>query len=89
MNQTEIDDIIAEFREKVCDNISDEEAAEVVSLCVRKIEITGQKEDYMKLLLPDELKNYVIRRAINATTFLRQMEKEGLICVKCVEATHA
>lgn len=88
MDQEEVDRIVQEFRETVCD-ISDEEADGVINLCKRKIALTGQKDDYMKLLLPDELKNYLFRRAVNATTILRQMEKEGIICVQCVGAAHA
>ena len=72
-------EIISEFRENVCD-ISDEEAEKVVDLCIRKIKLTGQPEEYLELLLPDELKNYVFRRAVNATTLLRQMEKR---CREC------
>lgn len=88
MSREEIEGIVDSFRNEVCD-ISDEEAGEVIRLCERKIEITGQAEDYMKLLLPDELRNYIFRRAVNATTELRQMVKEGLICVQCVGVIHA
>ena len=88
MRQEETDSIVQEFRETVCD-ISDDEAGEVIDLCKRKIALTGKTDDYMKLLLPDELKNYVFRRAVYATTILRQMEKEGMICVQCVGAIHA
>lgn len=88
MSREEIVNIVSDFRKNVCD-ISDEEVQEVVNICIRKIEITDQPEEYMKLLLPDELKNYVFRRAVNATTAHRQMEKEGVICVQCVGAIHA
>lgn len=88
MSQEEIKEIVDNFRNEVCD-ISNEEVDEVIRLCERKIEITGQPKDYMKFLLPDELRNYIFRRAVNATTMLRQMEKEGLICVQCVGAIHA
>lgn len=88
MSQEEIAEIVDSFRNEVCD-ISDEEVEEVLALCRRKIRITGQKENYMKLLLPDELKNYIFRRAVNATTALRRMEKEGVICVQCAGAIHA
>lgn len=88
MSREEIAEVVNSFRNEVCD-ISDEEVEEVLRLCRRKIEITGQKESYMKLLLPDELRNYIFRRAVNATTMLRQMEKEGLICVQCAGVIHA
>lgn len=88
MSREEIAEIVEKFRNEVCE-ISDEEVKEVVRLCERKIEITGQPKDYMKLLLPDELRNHIFRRAVNATTILRNMEKEGIICVQCVGAIHA
>ncbi len=80
MNKAEI---IAEFRKNVCD-ISDEEVEDIVSLCIRKMKLTGQPEEYLELLLPDELKNYVIRRAVNTATFLRQTEKGCTGCVAYV-----
>lgn len=83
MSREEIGNIVSDFRKNVCD-ISDEEAQEVVNICIRKIEITGQPEEYMKLLLPDELKNYVFRRAVNAMTLLRQMEKRCSECAASV-----
>lgn len=83
MEQEEVDRIVQEFREMVCD-ISDEEVNGVINLCKRKIALTGQKDDYMKLLLPDELKNYLFRRVVNATTILRQMKKEDTMCAKYV-----
>ena len=86
MSQERIAEIVADFRKNICE-ISDEEVEEVLKLCRRKMEITGKEDGYLKLLLPDELKNHVFRRAINATTMLRQMEKEGLLCVQCVGVT--
>lgn len=83
MSQAEIEEIVSEFRKSTY-NISDEDVEDVLDLCRRKIEITGQSEDYMRLLLPDELKNHCCRMAVNATTILRRMEKERLICVQCV-----
>lgn len=80
MRQTKIESIVAEFRQNVCD-ISDEEVAEVVSLCIQKIKLIGQTEEYMELLLLDELKNHVFRKAVNATTTLRQV---GRRCAECV-----
>lgn len=82
MSQAEIEQIVSEFRKSTY-NVSDEAVEDVLKLCRRKMEITGQREDYMKLLLPDELKNHCFRMAINATAVLRQMEKEGLMCVQC------
>lgn len=83
MEKKEIEDIVSEFRESTCD-ISDEEVQDVLKLCKRKIEITDQAEDYMKLLLPDELKNYCFRRAVNAVSFIRTVERECAGCAVCV-----
>lgn len=80
MSKAEIEEIVSEFRKSIY-NISDEDVEDVLELSRRKIEITGQLEDYMKLLLPDELKNHCFRMAVNATTIFRRMEKEGLMCV--------
>ena len=74
---------MSEFRGSTCD-VSDEEVADVLRLCRRKIEITGQPEDYMKLLLPDELKNYCFRMVINIVSFARTAEKECRECAVCV-----
>lgn len=76
MSRKEIEKIVDEFRSEICE-ISDEEVEEVIRLCERKIEITRQAEDYIKLLMLDELRNYIFRRAVNATTELRQIGKEG------------
>lgn len=88
MSHEEIEGIVAEFREQVCE-ISNEEAQSVIELCRRKIHLTKQREDYMRVLLPDELRNYCFRRAVNATTILRKLEKEGFMCARCAEAAHA
>ena len=87
MNQTDIEKIISEFRNSFY-NISDEDVEDVLELCRCKIKITGQPEDYMKLLLPDELKNHCFRMAVNVTTAFRQIEKEELRCVQCVAVSH-
>lgn len=64
MNLTEINEIVSEFRKSTFD-ISDKEVADVLRLCRRKIEISGQPEDYLKLLLLDELKNHCFRMVVN------------------------
>ena len=83
MSQKEIDEIVSEFRKSTC-KISDEEVADVIKLCRRKIEITGQTEDYMKLLLPDELKNHCFRMAVNMVSLSRMIRKECGECAVCV-----
>lgn len=83
MSQTEIEKIVSEFRESTYD-ISDEEVMDILRLCRRKIEITGQQEDYMKLLLSDELKNYCFRMAVNMISLARTAGKECGECAVCV-----
>lgn len=83
MSQTEIEEIVSEFRRTACD-ISDEEVGNVLRLCVRKLEISGRSEDYMKLLLPDELENHCFRMAVNAASFIGMAGKESGECAECV-----
>lgn len=69
--------------------ISDEEVEDVLQFCHRKMEICKIKDKvaYLPLLFADEIKNYIFRRSINATTMLRQLErelKEDRKCAKCV-----
>ena len=82
MSQTEIEEIVNEFRESTYD-ISSEDVESVLRLCKKKIEITGQPEDYIKLLLPDELKNHCFRMAVNATSFIKMSGKECRECAVC------
>lgn len=83
VDQKKISSIVQDFRENICE-ISDEKAEEVLELCRRKAKLTGKDSDYLEILFPDELKNYVFRRAVNATTILRQMEKRCSECAACV-----
>ena len=71
----ELQKIVDEYREKEI-HISDEEAEQILWLC--KIE---NREEYLPLLFKDEVKNYLFRCSVNATTFLRRLEAEG-ICVQ-------
>lgn len=83
MGQTEIEEIVSVFRQAVC-NISDEGVEDVLRLCRRKLEVTGQPEGYMKLLLPDELKNHCFRMAVNIASFAGMAGKERGECAVCV-----
>lgn len=60
--------------------ITDREAEEVYGHCLRKMEFCriGSWEEYLQLLYADEVRNYLFRRAVNATTMLRKLEKEGI-----------
>ncbi len=59
--------------------ITDTEAEEVYQYCFRKMEVAKVEnpEQYIKVLYPDELKHYIVRHGINATTILRKIE-EGI-----------
>ena len=61
--------------------ITDEEAREVYMYCLRKMEVANveQPDKYIELLYPDELRHYIIRHGINASTILRRMD--DAICV--------
>ena len=61
-------------------HITDEEAEEVYIYCLRKMEVAKVEvpEEYINLLYPDELKHYIIRHGINASTILRKME--DIVC---------
>lgn len=83
MSQAEIENIVNEFRESTYD-ISSEDVESVLRLCRKKIEITGKPEDYMKLLLPDELKNHCFRMAVNVTSFIKMAGEECSKCAVCV-----
>ena len=74
--------IVDEYREKEI-HISDEEAEQILWLCNRKMDICKieNREEYLPLLFKDEVKNYLFRCSVNATTFLRRLEAEG-ICVQ-------
>lgn len=82
MNE-EVDAIIEKFRQDTY-NISSEELVEVLELCRRKMDLTGKPDGYLLLLLPDELKNYCIRLAVNAKTSLKIIGKEPEKCAVCV-----
>ena len=62
-------------------HITDEEVKEVYMYCLRKMEVAKVEnpEQYIELLYPDELRHYIIRHGVNASTILRKIE--GTICV--------
>lgn len=73
----ELQKVVGEWRGKDV-SLSDEEVDEVYRHCLRKMEVAKVKEPekYIFLLFPDEIKNYLYRRAVNATTILRMIFKE-------------
>lgn len=72
-----LQEIITEWRNKDIP-ISDEETEYILRYCNRKMDVckTENREEYLPLLYADEVKNYLFRRAVNATTMLRKLEKE-------------
>lgn len=83
----ELQEIVNEYRSKGC-HLSDEEVEYIHWYCHRKMEVAKieNREEYLPLLFGDEVKNHLLRNAINATTILRMLEKEGELCVQSVEA---
>ena len=63
---------------KTAGGVTDGEADEIFRICLRKMEICGieNQEKYLPLLFRDEVKNFIIRRGINAVTALRRMGVE-------------
>lgn len=75
----ELKEIVEGYRDKGI-QLSDEEAEDVRKFCIRKMEVAGiqNKEEYLPLLYADEIRNYLLRMSINATTMLRMMGKEAV-----------
>lgn len=80
-----IQEIVNEYRGKGF-KLSEEEIDNILWYCDRKMNVAkvADKKGYLPLLFADEVKNYLYRQAVNATTILRQLEKEGLLCVQPV-----
>ena len=68
---------VEEWRAKGVD-ISDNEADDIYRYCIRKMEVAKVEspDEYIDLLYPDEVRNYLFRLSINATTMLRKFRKE-------------
>lgn len=69
---------IAEGFRDVGGGVSEDEAEGILECSLRKMEVCGIKDrsGYLPLLFRDEVKNYIIRRGINAITALRRMGVE-------------
>lgn len=78
----ELEEIVKGYRDKGIE-LSDEEAEKVHRFCIRKMEVAGiqNKEEYLPLLYEDEIRNYLYRLSVNATTMLRMMGKEAVVSV--------
>lgn len=71
-------EIVEDYR-KVGISISDEEAESVLDFCIHKMERVkiNNREEYLPLLYADELKNYLVRTTVNATSLLMMYGKEA------------
>lgn len=81
-----IEEIVAEYVGKGI-HVSQETVEYLIWYCNRKMDVAGIKdrEEYLPLLFEDEMRYYFLREAVNATTMLRNLEKEGMLCEKCAE----
>lgn len=55
--------IVTKFQQET--GIADEVVDQIVTTSFRKMEMTNQDPEYILLLLPDELKHYYFRVAVN------------------------
>lgn len=80
----ELRDVVREWQSKGA-SIADEEVEYLLCYCKRKMEVCkiANQEEYLPLLFADEVKNFLLRNSINATTMLRKLEEEEL-CAVCV-----
>lgn len=64
--------------------ISYEEIEKIVEYCIRKMDLAGiqNKEEYLPILLENEIENYLLRMTINATTMVRMLGKEMVVNVQ-------
>lgn len=58
--------------------ISNEDSEHIRHFCFRKMEIgkIQNKEEYLPHLFKDEIRNYLFRKSVNATSMLRMEGKE-------------
>lgn len=85
MDQTAIKEIVNGCAKEDV-HISQETVDYVLKCSERKMDVNGIKnrEEYLPLMLKDELKNYLFRQYVNATTMQRAAERECGECVACV-----
>ncbi len=77
MNRTEIDYIVGDWVKEGI-HIPQETVDYVLWYCERKMDVNKieDREGYLPLLFKDELKNYLFRQSVNATTLLRIAERK-------------
>lgn len=83
MEDEQLKQIVESFRQEIYP-IDDEGVTEVLELCKRKMEISKKPDSYLYLLLPDELKNYCVRLAVNIEGLQNLMERRCSECALCV-----
>lgn len=59
--------IVTKFQQET--GIADEVVDQIVTTSFRKMEMTNQDPEYILLLLPDELKHYYFRIAVNLAAY--------------------
>lgn len=84
----ELREIVEEFRAADL-HISDGEAEDIEKYCWRKMEVAKveNKEEYLPLLFRDEVKNYLYRLAVNATSILMMIKKEATESVRDMQTS--
>lgn len=82
----QIEEIVAEYVRKGI-HVSQEVVDYLIWYCNRKMDVAKveNREEYLPLLFEDEIRNYYYRQSVNATTLLRMLGKEGIVCAKCAE----
>ena len=80
--------ITDEFQKQT--GIADEVVDRIIEHSFRKMELVQAPPEYILLLLPDELKNYCFRCAVNALGMEKHESKGGWSeCVKYADKPHA
>ena len=65
--------IVTKFQQET--GIADEVVDQIVTTSFRKMEMTNQDPEYILLLLPDELKHYYFRIAVNLAGYVNFKEE--------------
>lgn len=78
MTMSRVEEIVAGYADKGI-RIPQETVERLIRHCSRKMEVAKveNREEYLPLLFEDEIRNYLYRRSVNATTVLGMMGKEG------------
>ena len=77
----EIKGVIGKLSEEGLE-ITDEEVDRVLNLCERKMRLNGieNREEYLPLLLEDEIRNYLFQKAVNEVCkTVKEMEKSACV----------